>query len=273
VQRQEPTTPAPATPPDPAPDRPRTPTPVRIAALLHVVRILLAYGRHLADTLAARAATPSLMPIAAGFGTTNLSLILAHLHRGILRAAALEHVLLARAALGRDLAPPGSRARPNHRHPTPAPPDQPAAPPAARTPPSRPAWRFPCNPAIDFHTPTLQQLEAQVRRRPLGRTVADICLDLAVVPGLCTGTFWNALFDIMQGYGGSVAHLMRERFRREQAFHQQQDRSPTPGWDLSNLRRHLVRHLLGFFIGEPPMLPFHPPPPGAPAAAIATGPP
>jgi hypothetical protein len=125
----------------------------------------------------------------------------------------------------------------------------------------------------DFHTPTLQQLEAQVRRRPLGRTIVDICLDLAVVPGFCTGTFWNELFDIMQRHRGRVANLMRERFRREQALHRQQDRMPTQGLDWSHLRRQMVRQALGFFIGEPPVLPLHLPPPGAPAAAIATGPP
>ena len=43
--------------------------------------------------------------------------------------------------------------------------------------------------------PTPEDLEAQVRRRPLGRTLVDICLDLAVVPGFCAGPFWNELFD------------------------------------------------------------------------------
>jgi len=150
-----------------------------------------------------------------------------------------------------------------------------AAPPVARAPALRPLRHFPHDndTAADFHTPTLQQLEAQVRRRPLGRTIVDICLDLAVVPGFCTGTFWNELFDIMQCHGGSVANLMRERFRREQALHRQQDRMPTQGWDWSNLRRQMVRQALGFFIGEPPVLPLPLPPPGAPAAAIATGPP
>jgi hypothetical protein len=107
-----------------------------------------------------------------------------------------------------------------------------------------------------------------VRRRPIGRTIADICLDLGVVPGFCTGAFWNELFDAMQRYGGSVSSMMRERFRREQALNRQQDRKP--GWEGSDLGRQMVRQVLGFFIGEEPALPYSP---SAPAAALATGPP
>jgi hypothetical protein len=47
--------------------------------------------------------TPTFPAIAACFGTTNLSTILAHLNRGILRATALERV-----ALRRLLPPPPS---------------------------------------------------------------------------------------------------------------------------------------------------------------------
>ena len=64
--------------------------PEYIAAFLHAVRILLGYGRHLLDTVRHRAAAPTFPAIAACFGTANLSTILAHLNRGILRAAALE---------------------------------------------------------------------------------------------------------------------------------------------------------------------------------------
>ncbi len=125
----------------------------------------------------------------------------------------------------------------------------------------------------EFDTPTQQQVERQVRRRPLGRTIVDICLDLAVVPGLCTGPFWNELFEIMQWYGGSVAALMRERCRREEAFGREQDRCPTHGWDWLRLRRDVVRQALGFFIGEEPAVPAGRPAALAPAAALATGPP
>ncbi len=274
--------------------------PPRIAAVLHVVRVLLSYGRHLADTVSRRAAAPGFGAIAACFGTANLALIVASLHRGILRAAALERVLLARAASGHDIRPKtmpwGSRRVPNQhvgwepgpegcvRH------DEFAAPRnrAANRPPDPPvipnqqaATPAPCPAAprlagslghdhpANLHTLALEQLEAQVRRRPLGRTIVDICLDLAVVPGLCTGAFWNELFDLTRCHGGSIASLVRERCRREQAFSREQDTHPAPPRNWSNPGRQTIRQVLGFFIGEDPVAPFAL---SAPTAG-ATGPP
>ena len=112
--------------------------------------------------------------------------------------------------------------------------------------------------------PTMQELERQVRRRPLGRTILDICLDLAVVPGFCTGAFWNELFDTMHRFGGSVATLMQQKSRREQAFDKLLDRRRGSNWDWLRLKRETTRQVLGFFIGEPPVDPLE---------AIATGPP
>ena len=106
-----------------------------------------------------------------------------------------------------------------------------------------------------------------MRRRPPGRTIIDICLDLAVVPGFCHGAFWNELFDIMNCFGGSVVTLMRQKSRREQAFAQQLDRIRGSNWDWLRLKRDALRQILGFFIGEPPVNPLEP------ATAIATGPP
>src|SRR5579862_7924345 len=93
----------PASPPDPQQDHPATAMPHNLGAILHAARILLGYGRHLLDTIHQRAAAPGFNSIAAAFGTANLGTILLHLNRGILRAAALERFLLARAATGRDL--------------------------------------------------------------------------------------------------------------------------------------------------------------------------
>jgi len=250
-----------------------TSPPERIGALLHVVRVLLAYGRHLADTVTLRATAPSFPAIAACFGTIDLPIILARLHRGILRAAALERVLLARAARGRDIAFACTRIRPDTSHPAPVDPTKKAANPLEPKPVPQPVRRSRTTDPTDFHTPSPEEVQRQVRRRPLGRTLVDICLDLAVVPGLCTGTFWNELFDAMNCYGGSIASLMRERNRREQVFDQEQDRSPAPAFDWMNLRREMVRQVLGFFIGAEPMLPLLSPATSAAAVATATGPP
>jgi hypothetical protein len=259
--------------------------PARIAALLHTVRILLGFGRHLAETVKDRSASPDFNPIAACFGTGRVYAILAHLQRGLLRAAALERVLLERAAQGRDIrftaprkratATPAAPADPPGEAPVEQPPEAPAeqpaeAPVARKAPrPSRPfGWNDP-----ELFMPTLEELEAQVRRRPLGRTLVDICLDLAVVPGFCTGAFWNTLFDSIDLLGGSVATLMQEKARRQEAFCKEQDKKPGSNWDWLEMTRDALRRVLGFCIGEVADDLFNPLPQSCVLAGpVATGP-
>jgi hypothetical protein len=121
--------------------------------------------------------------------------------------------------------------------------------------------------------PTLEELEAQVRRRPIGRTLVDICLDLAVVPGFCTGPFWNTLFDSIRLRGGSIATLMREKTRREEAFCREQDGKPGSNWDWQKMGREALRRVLGFFIGEVAEDPSDTLQELYAPAAVATGPP
>jgi hypothetical protein len=276
MKTEAPDPPNAAAPTDPPADRAGGAVPARIALLLNTLRILLGYGRHLANTAQHRAAHPGFNAIAVCFGTGRVFSILAHLQRGILRAMALERVLLARAARGRDIRftePRGAQTR--------ATPAAPGAPPAApqpeaqveRNPPARPS-RPPGSNDPELFMPTLEELEAQVRRRPLGRTIVEICLDLAVVPGFCTGTFWNEVFDSIRLYGGSLDTLRQERTRREKAFVSEQDRKPGSDWNWMELTRDGLRRVLGFCIGEAPVDPFAPlPAPGAMVAAAATGPP
>jgi hypothetical protein len=255
-------TPRPNSPPDP-PDHPGTAVPEHIVFLLHAVRTLLGYGRHLVATIRHRATAPTSPTIAACFGTSNLSTILAHLNRGILSAAALERMLLARAATGRDIDFVTRRVRMEDPDPAPAvpPAEQPVTRKATPRPSLPPGWDD-----RELFMPTQEDLDRQVRRRAVGRTIAEICNDLAVVPGLCTAPFWNGLFEIMHYFGGgSGVTVMREKSRREQAFIQEQDKKLDSTWDWLHLKRDEIRERLGFFIGEPPVDPFAPP--------LATGPP
>jgi hypothetical protein len=269
------TTPPVASPPDPAQDHPATTPSTNVEALLQVASILLTYGRHLIDTVRRRAAAPNFHAIAANFGTSNLATILAHLNRGILRCMVLERILRARATAGKDIDFIERRTTWTTLVPEPTPAAPEPEPPAAatalpttskRTPrPSRPAfWDDP-----ELFMPTLEDLERQMRRHPIGRIVFAICLDLAVVPGFCHPAFWNALFDIMHHFGGgnAVARLMTEKARRRAAFDKEQDSSPNATWDWINMSREALRQVLGFFIGEPPINPLDP------AGAIATAPP
>ena len=272
--------------------------PARIAAMLHTVRIMLGFGRHLAETAKDRSAGTDFNAIAVCFGTSRLCTILAHVQRGLLRAAALERVLLARAVRGRDIqfVFPRERATAATTMPgTPSTPGDPSAaeqsavqpaepsaePPAAEQSAEAPSAPKPARPSRPFgwnhpelFMPTPEQLEAQVRRRPIGRTIVDICLDLAVMPGFCTGPFWNTLFDSIRLHGGSVAVLMLEKVRREEAFSEEQDKKIGSNWDWQEMGREAFRRVLGFFIGEAVDDSFNPlPQPSAHAAAVATGPP
>src|ERR1700677_1110323 len=86
----------------PPKDRPARSTP-QITAVLAVVSILANYGRHLGQTLEHRAVRRGFATIARFFGCVVLDTILAHIHRGMMRAMALERMLKHRAARGRDL--------------------------------------------------------------------------------------------------------------------------------------------------------------------------
>ena len=258
--------PGPTLPPDPPQDQPGNAMPEYIAAVLRAVGILLGYGRHLLGTVHRRAAAPTFPAIAACFGTANLATILAHLNRGILRATALENVLRARAATGRDIKMVTRRIRAAETPPAPTDPqsEQPTEPPIKPKAAPRlslpPGWDDP-----ELFMPTQKDLDRQVRRRSIGRTIGEICSDLAVVPGLCTSAFWNGIFEIMLYFGGKVETVMREKTRREQAFIKEQDRKLDSSWDWLHLKPDEIRERLGFFIGEPPVDPF--------AVALATGPP
>jgi len=235
-----------------------------LAPVLRVVQILLTYGRYLANAFDRRSTAPGFHFIARNFGTSNTAVILAHIRRGILRAAALQHVLLRRAERGRDLTLPPLRIR---QRPEPAPPDavppQSPAPKPAATPrhARRPSWRDdwldgepdPLDPNL---LPSYETLLAQANSRPIGRSIGDICADLGIAPSLCLASFWNDLFSIILNYNGSPAAYDIRRWQREQYFLEEQDRRPTmdlswPPLDIGGARRDTIQ-ACGFFIGEQP---------------------
>jgi hypothetical protein len=276
----EPTPPATSCPaPAPKPAPPARPFPARLAALLRTLTILFSHGRHLADIAPARAGNPDFNAVAACFGTNRLSAILAHLHRGMMRAVALERMLLERAQRGRDIVCIGPAGRRCAEPREPADSADPAADPSAETeeqterrPATRPSRRRQSNDPEMF-MPTMEEMEAQVRRRSIGRSIAEICLDLGVVPRFCAGPFWNTVFDAIRAYGGRIETLMKDRSDREAAFVKELDRIPGSTWDWQDMARDGYRRALGYFIGETPDPSDPSSGPGAPAAAMATGPP
>jgi len=242
--------------------------PKNIAQLLYVVRILLEYGRHLAATIERRAAAPGFGLFAALFGTAKLPVILAYLHRGILRATALESLLLKRAATGRDVAvapirprsAPGARAKAD-------PVEEPIVPQIERLAAERAKYDAPADPD---HLPTLEEIEAQVRNRPIGRTIADICRDLGIVPGLCTRAFWDAAIEAIVCYEGSAVKCWQDMNRKSEQFQREQEQDPAEQQmqrqatsedrpETKQMDRGgplYVHQPLGFKLGEPLVDPF-----------------
>ncbi len=166
-----------------------TTQPSRSARLLDLVRKLIDYGKELATTLRQRAST-DLRFDALRFGTSDLALILARITRGLHRATALEARLLQNAAR-LDAEPAPSRAPPRPRQRT--------AQPAARR----------AHQADDLlaHLPTPEQFAAEVRRRPVGAVIADICRDLGILP---SHPLWRELQHAIIRYDGSLANLVED---------------------------------------------------------------
>jgi len=176
--------------PDPHQDRPAgsTDTPTRTGRFLNLVRKLIDYGKQLAATLQQRPSAAQLWDAARDFGTRDIALILARITRGLLLAGALEARLVSRPL------PEQTRAAPACA-PSPRPP--------RAAPPSAPRAERPEDPRL-AGLPTAEQIAAEVRRRPIGVVLAEICRDLGIVT---CHPLWDELhFAIMDG-GGSVIRL------------------------------------------------------------------
>jgi hypothetical protein len=259
-----------SSPPDPATDRPGKLVPQNIADMLALLHILLTYARHLAATIERRAASRGFASIGQYFGTARLPVILARLQRGMLRIAALERVLLVRAARGRDLVFREFHVRTRRAAPAREPqPQVPPADPAAAAP--KPVRRKRDAAPDPANLPTLDQLIAQIRRRPIGQTVADICRDLGVWPLLCDHGFWTDLSHAITRNRGNLLHFVRDFRRREVDFVPEWDFDPNLG--LPEQTRSGVHRVLGFFIGETPVTPYWVAAAPGLGDPVATGPP
>jgi hypothetical protein len=166
-----------------------TPNPSRAGRLLGLVRQLIDYGRQLAATLRDSPRPP---------GAGDITLILARITRGLLRAEALEaRVVRAVPRLDAEPAPPRA---PFHRH---TPPAHAAARPAAAR--SVEGLVPGLDPGIGL--PTEEQIAAEVRRRPIGAVIADICRDLGIMPN---HPLWPELRVLIIRHGGNLASLVKD---------------------------------------------------------------
>jgi hypothetical protein len=172
--------------------------PSHTARLLSLVRKLIDYGRSLAASLQQPNPASDLADATRHFGISSIALILSRITRGLLRAAALE-AGLERGKACLDIAPRPLAARTPHL-PRPA---QPAA---------EPAQSGACPPDAGLALlPTPAQIAAEIRRRPAGAVIADICRDLGIMP---SHPLWREISELVVRHGGNLATLYIDITRR-----------------------------------------------------------
>jgi len=175
--------------------------------VLGLVRTLITYGQTLADTLRQHTADPHLLScfafVVGIFGTTDLTLILARIARGLLRAAALEALLSRRDARGRDLRPTPIR-QPAEREKRDA------------KPALIPLRRLIEDPYFNL-LPTPEEIVAEDRRRPIGAILVDICLDLGIVPAQMDHATQAELrlALVLYGYSDTLNNFLFKRGRKQ----------------------------------------------------------
>ena len=190
------TQPAPASPPQTSPeDRPGTAP--RLGRLLTLLTWLITYGEELATTLRHGTNPRRFATLAYSFQTTDLAAILARIRRGLMLAAALHAKLTQHQAAGHDIKPSPLRL-PSQRHPR----DHTTAEPKPRVRHTN---------IIDLpldRLPSAEAIAAELRRRPIGAILVDICRDLCVRPGDLTGERWSELAQAIMAYDGNMAALL-----------------------------------------------------------------
>jgi hypothetical protein len=195
---------------NPRPDRPgdrSAGAPSRITQLIGLVFRLVGFGKQLTETVQQRATSPGFALVAQPFGTLDIRLILARIARGVMRAMALEALLRRRAARGQDIRVLPVRA-----------PHQPRGALPAAQPAARPASRQRGSDDLDLaNLPTPEQISAEVRRRPIGAVIADICADFGIMPGADNG-FGQELSLAVILYGGNLLPVLRTLSRRSAQF-------------------------------------------------------
>ena len=170
------------------------PAPTRILHLLGVVRALIAFGNHLAETLRANPSAGTIRNIGTRFGTLTVAVILARITRGLQLAAALEAKLAPRA----DRPDPAPRAAASGSS-QPRKPRRPITPNAAR--PQNDAD------AILAALPTAEELAEQLRTRSLSAILFDICSDLGLAPA---DPLWRNVVDA----GGPFLAMWKDAMKR-----------------------------------------------------------
>ena len=181
-----------AQPPDPRQDQAHTPA--RTARLRHILRKLIAHAEDLTWDLTRRPTGMAVLWITVRFASKDIPLILARITRGLRLAAAL-HATLPR--------PQREHQRENQR-------EQPAQPaPAERKRRTRPTPQSGnhANPGAPIALPTSKEIAAQLRNRPIGEILTEICLALGI---LTTDPLWRELESVLLENGADCDRIAQD---------------------------------------------------------------
>jgi hypothetical protein len=195
----------------------------RTGRLLMVLRWLIGYGKELNHTLRQGASTARLAEVKLAFGTPDLALILALIGRALNLAAALEDRLIRRPL--REAAPAATAGAATPRQPRVADPAARSAGAAAR---SAGSAGQPTDTAesLAAQLPTVRAIAEQLRHRPVGAVLAEICLDLGIQP---SHPMWQELFWAMLDNGGNPAALFKA-IRERRSFSPDDTFNTPPAW-------------------------------------------
>jgi hypothetical protein len=172
-----------------------------LARLLGLVRKLIDHGKQLAAAVGQRGLPNDPVLIRCCFGTGDIALIVSRITLALQRATALEAKLLRSAA------------RPD---PKPQPPRAPS-PRAQRAPREAPREPAEADPRLAA-LPTAEQIAAEIRNRPVGAVIADICRDLGI---MANHPLWRELQLAIMLHGGNLAKFVAEMFKRSRvALHE-----------------------------------------------------
>ncbi len=109
-----------------------------------------------------------------------------------------------------------------------------ATPRTAVAPLDAPPAPQPADPAEDprlARLPTEEEIAAEVRRRPVGAVIVDICRDLGIAPGHLDRAFWDEINHAIIMYGGSLARFFTNLHERLFAcFSGEHSGRADPGW-------------------------------------------
>jgi len=168
-----------------------------VTRLLALIRWIITYGQQLATTLQQHADPARFADIAYHFQTTDLTHILARIARGLMLAAGLEAKLARWAAAGHEAQPTALRL-PSESAP--------------RDPPAATKPKVHHTNIIDFppeRMPSAEEVAAELRRRPIGAVLVDICHLLDVQAGdMAPGRFWDEVAMAVTDHGGDLVRLM-----------------------------------------------------------------